>query len=61
MQNIIYKTVIVLTILITGVIGPSISSAEESGRPTNLPLESFQFGPRQSLDVQSYERNNPNG
>ena len=45
MQNIIYKTVIVLTILITGVIGPSISSAEESGRPTNLTLESFQFGP----------------
>ena len=45
MQNIIYKTVIVLTILITGVIGPSISSAEESDRPTNLTLESFQFGP----------------
>jgi hypothetical protein len=45
MQNIIYKAVIVLTILITGVIGPSISSAEESGRPTNLTLESFQFGP----------------
>ena len=45
MQNIMYKTVIVLTILITGVIGPSISSAEESGRPTNLTLESFQFGP----------------
>ncbi len=45
MQNIIYKTVIVLTILITGVIGPSISSAEESGRPTNLTLKSFQFGP----------------
>ena len=45
MQNIIYKTVIVLTILITGVIGPSISSTEESGRPTNLTLESFQFGP----------------
>ena len=45
MQNIMYKTVIVLTILITGVIGPSISSAEESDRPTNLTLESFQFGP----------------
>ena len=45
MQNILYKTVIVLTILITGVIGPSISSAEESDRPTNLTLESFQFGP----------------
>ena len=45
MQNIIYKAVIVLTILITGVIGPSISSAEESDRPTNLTLESFQFGP----------------
>ena len=45
MQNIIYKTVIVLAILITGVIGPSISSAEESDRPTNLTLESFQFGP----------------
>ena len=45
MQNIIYKTVIVLTILITGVIGPSISSAEESDRPANLTLESFQFGP----------------
>jgi len=45
MQNIIYKTVIVLAILITGVIGPSISNAEESGRPTNLTLESFQFGP----------------
>ena len=45
MQNIIYKTVIVLTIFITGVIGPSISSAEESDRPTNLTLESFQFGP----------------
>ena len=45
MQNIIYKTVIVMTILITGVIGPSISSAEESDRPTNLTLESFQFGP----------------
>ena len=45
MQNIIYKTVIVLAILITGVIGPSISNAEESGRPTNSTLESFQFGP----------------
>ena len=45
MQNIIYKTVIVLAILITGVIGPSISSAEESDRPANLTLESFQFGP----------------
>tara|TARA_B100000787_G_C16163889_1_gene282835 strand:+ start:94 stop:1344 length:1251 start_codon:yes stop_codon:yes gene_type:complete len=45
MQNIIYKAVIVLAILITGVIGPSISNAEESGRPTNLTLESFQFGP----------------
>ena len=45
MQNILYKTVIVLAILITGVIGPSISSAEESDRPTNLTLESFQFGP----------------
>jgi len=45
MQNIMYKTVIVLTILITGVIGSSISSAEESDRPTNLTLESFQFGP----------------
>ena len=45
MQNIMYKTVIVLTILITGVIGPSISSAEESDRPANLTLESFQFGP----------------
>ena len=45
MQNIMYKTVIVLTILITGVFGPSISSAEESDRPTNLTLESFQFGP----------------
>ena len=45
MQNILYKTVIVLAILITGVIGPSISSAEESDRPANLTLESFQFGP----------------
>ena len=45
MQNIIYKMVIALTFLITGLLGPSILNAEQSDRPTNLTLESFQFGP----------------
>ena len=35
-------TGLVLTVLL---LGPSISVAEESGRPDNLTLESFQFGP----------------
>ena len=34
-----------LAILMTGLLGQSISIAEESGRPQNLTLESFQFGP----------------
>jgi hypothetical protein len=40
-----YKTINVLLMLITGLLGQSISIAEESDRPTNLTLESFQFGP----------------
>ena len=35
-------TGLLLTVLLHG---PSISVAEESGRPANLTLESFQFGP----------------
>jgi CubicO group peptidase (beta-lactamase class C family) len=34
-----------LVILMTGLLGQSTSIAEESGRPQNLTLESFQFGP----------------
>jgi CubicO group peptidase (beta-lactamase class C family) len=34
-----------LAILMTGLLGQSISIAEASGRPKNLTLESFQFGP----------------
>ncbi|MDB2616308.1 beta-lactamase family protein [Luminiphilus sp.] len=37
-----FVTGLVLTVLL---LGPSISVAEESGRPDNLTLESFQFGP----------------
>lgn len=45
MQNNMYKMLNILAILITGLLGQSISIAEESGRPHNLTLESFQFGP----------------
>ena len=37
-----FVTGLVLTVLL---LGPSISVAEESGRPDNLTLESLQFGP----------------
>jgi len=37
-----FVTGLVLTVLL---LGPSISVAEESGRPEKLTLESFQFGP----------------
>lgn len=45
MENKMYKVINVLLILIPGLLGQSISIAEESDRPTNLTLESFQFGP----------------
>ena len=45
MRNNVRKMVNTLTILMTGLLGQSISIAEESGRPQNLTLESFQFGP----------------
>jgi CubicO group peptidase (beta-lactamase class C family) len=43
--NNVNKMVSMLAILMTGLLGQSISIAEESGRPQNLTLESFQFGP----------------
>ena len=45
MENQMYKVINVLLILLPGLLGQSISIAEESDRPTNLTLESFQFGP----------------
>jgi CubicO group peptidase (beta-lactamase class C family) len=39
------KVVSMLTVLMTSLLVQSISIAEESGRPKNLTLESFQFGP----------------
>ena len=45
MENKMYKVISVLLTLIPGLFGQSISIAEESDRPTNLTLESFQFGP----------------
>ena len=45
MENQMYKVINVLLTLIPGLLGQSISMAEESDRPTNLTLESFQFGP----------------
>ena len=45
MERKMYKVINALLILIPGILGQSISIAEESGRPTNLTLESFQFGP----------------
>lgn len=45
MENQMYKIINVLLILLPGLLGQSISIAEESDRPTNLTLESFQFGP----------------
>ena len=40
-----FKAFGVLTILAAGLVGQSHSIAEQSGRPDNLTLENFQFGP----------------
>jgi len=45
MRNNRWKIVNMLAILMMGLVGQSISAAQESGRPQNLTLESFQFGP----------------
>ncbi len=45
MRNSVCKLVSMLAVLMTALLGQSFSIAEESGRPQDLSLESFQFGP----------------
>ena len=55
------KSVFTGVLLTIWLLGQSIAVAEESGRPDNLTLASFQFETSQPLGVQPHARGDPHG